>query len=166
MSTTTNAGDSLGLRPGDFPPELALPAAPERTYDTLDTDADEWESRVGVSSLDAELHLFRQHTDKIAPLAAIFDGGQTPLADGMRKQHRAWVGTQLVQEGAAPENVAETKLERMANVDPRHLRYVNALRKLREVYVLLRGDEKRLQARAYDRGHRCSSYSSESRMTR
>lgn len=158
--------DSLGLCPGDFPEELALPAMPQRTYRTSEAKPDEWEAKVGVTALEAELDLFRQHSELIAPLAAIFDGGKSPLAEGMRKQHRAWVSEQLIREGRAPETVAEGKLERLANADPRHLRYVAAMRKLREVYSLLRGDEKRLQARAFDRGHRCSSYASESRMTR
>lgn len=167
MAAPRVTGPSLGLCPGDCPDELMLPGMPDRRYTVLDdVQPDEWESRVGIPALEAELHLQRQLSEQIAPLAAIFDGGQAPLADGLRKQHRAWVAEQLIREGKAPESVAEGKLERLANADPRHIRYVHALRQLREMFALLRGDEKRLAARLQDRNHRCVSYAAESRMTR
>lgn len=166
MPTPPFAGESLGLCPGDYPEELALPTIPARTYRTLEKQPDEWEAKVGVNALDAELDLYRQHSEYMAPLAAIFDGGQNPLADGMRKQHRAWVAGELLTTGTLGEKVSEAALERIANADPRHLRYAAAIRRLEDAYNRLWRDRRALERMLAERDHRIGTYNTELRNTR
>ena len=116
------------------------------------------EARADADSLELLHHQRRMVLRELAPLAAIFEGGQTPLADGIRKQHRALVSRDLLLEMRArgelkkeAKDLSEAALERMANVDPRHVVFVQKLEKWRIRYVLLKGQLTELQEKIRNR---------------
>ena len=115
------------------------------------------EARAEADSLELLHHQRRMVLREIAPLAAIFEGGQTPLADGIRKQHRALVSRDLLvemrQRGELKEgkDLSEAALERMANVDARHVAFVQTLERARVRYVLLKGQVSEVQEKIRNR---------------
>lgn len=173
---TFSAPDALGLLPQDLPADghlretLALPALPTFDYEVPAftegaTNSDEWEQRVGVAAIAMIDHLFRQVDDKMAPLSTLFRGAQNTTADSTRKQHRAWVAGEI-QASRPTEKFAEATLERLANADPRHLRYAAAIRRLEDAYNRLWRDRRALERMIAERDHRIGTYNTELRNTR
>jgi hypothetical protein len=174
---TFSAPDALGLLPQDLPTDpdlrstLVLPALPSFDYELpaftdAATESDEWEQRVGVAAIAMIDHLFRQVDEKMAPLSTLFRGAQNTTADSTRKQHRAWVASELLTTGALGEKVSEAALERTANADPRHLRYAAAMRRLEDAYNRLWADRRALERMLAERDHRIGTYNTEMRNTR
>lgn len=80
----------------------------------------------------AFLHAVRRRVVRLlAPLEFLRTSGQGSPGDSVRKQHRAIVSALLVAE--LPEKTSEpseTKLERLASADDRHVKFCNRLRSL------------------------------------
>ena len=91
-------------------PDTITPLAPER----------EIEARAGVESLATLQAERRRLLAEFAPLDALF-GNNNKGWESARKRHRA--GIMMLIEGEQGA-MAENKLERLANADPRHVRFV------------------------------------------
>lgn len=162
----------LGLHPSDVPDgdlagTLDLPEIPTFDYEIPDeTEADEWEQRVGIPAHHAYDNLLRQIDRKMAPLSTLFRGAQNTTADSMRKQHRAWIAGLILESNRLGEKVSEAALERTANADPSHLRYCAAMRRLEDAYHRLWGDKATIERRLAERDHRINVYRDELRNTR
>lgn len=92
------------------------------------------ESRAAVPALVALHRRRRDIVRALAPLAALFEGGQTTSAEARRKQHRALVGTLIAGEMGLDGEKIESKLERLANADERHISFCDDLDALRIKY--------------------------------
>lgn len=125
------------------------------------------EQAAGVQSLDLLLYYQRDVVRRLAELEALFGGGDgdASLADVRRKQHRQQVmtlirddlRTQWEADSAGQEKPpawkepSESALERMANSDERHVRFVNALEAQRAQWVRLRWARRELEIRIAER---------------
>lgn len=107
-------------------------------------DPESADAHFGKTDLEARAHipaLERLHYERrklsraLAPLAALFEGGQSAPADARRKQHRAVIGTLIAKEQGLEGDKIESKLERLANQDERHIRFCDELDQLRVRYI-------------------------------
>jgi len=124
------------------------------------------ESRADVQSLDY-LHAKRRRiVAELAPLAALFEGGQSPLADAKRKQHRALVSRDLLlnMQGPKGKEPSETALERMANAHPRHVAFVELLESKRTRYGELMNAKMEVNEQIRNREHCLTCYAAEARL--
>lgn len=94
------------------------------------------EERAEIPSLTKLHHERRVLARALAPLAALFEGGQNPPAEAKRKQHRNVVATLIAGEQGIDGDKVETKLERLANSDKRHVQFCDELETLRVKYYL------------------------------
>lgn len=141
MSETTTTRDTLEL-----PPTEGLDAILDeaRLFDeqiegageALDGAFDKTalEGRAEIPSLARLHHERRVLARQLAPMAALFEGGQTPPAEAKRKQHRALIATLIATEQKLDGDKLESKLERLANADERHITFCEALDHRRVAY--------------------------------
>jgi hypothetical protein len=94
------------------------------------------ETRAEVPALTRLHHERRVLARALAPLAALFEGGQNPPAEAKRKQHRNVVATLIAAEQGIDGDKVESKLERLANADQRHIEFCDRLETLRIKYFL------------------------------
>lgn len=116
------------------------------------------ESRAEIPSLALLHHQRRVLVRALAPLSVLFEGkGQGSPADARRKQHRHMIATLIATEQGLDGDKLESKLERLANSDPRHvafcgklddlrLRYYEGRNALIETMELIRDREESLRA--------------------
>jgi len=128
----------------------------------------ELEERASATSLALLHHRRRLVLRELAPLAALFDGGQSPLADARRKQHRALVSREILYTmiGRGEPAPSETALERMANADGRHVRFVELLEAKRVRFVQLKNALSEIQEQIRNRELTLVAYSAEARLSR
>jgi hypothetical protein len=100
------------------------------------------ESRADVDSLDALQSKRRALVKQYAPLAARFKGGAIAGSDAARKRHRALIAKSILIDAKqrGEKDPSEAALERMANADPRHIEYCDALEREFARFVLLEND--------------------------
>lgn len=124
------------------------------------------EMRADVDALPRLHHRRRQIVADLARLAALFEGGQAPLADARRKQHRALVSQRILAEceGRGEKAPSETALERMANADPEHVAFCNWMEGERTRYVLLRNARDEVEEEIRSREIQLYSYNAEARL--
>src|SRR5687767_10737995 len=84
--------------------ESPILAEVDRYDEALDTDPEfysgelartELEGKADVEPLHKLHHQRRMILRELAPLAALFEGGQVPLVDARRKQHRALISRDI-----------------------------------------------------------------------
>lgn len=111
-----------------------------------ETGATDREIRAEIPSLDALQHRRRQLVRECAPLSAKFGGsrGQGSPMDSIRKRHRSLI-----------------MLERLANADPRHIEFCEALEKECARYELLQDDIKSLNEQIQSRLAELYAYNKE-----
>jgi hypothetical protein len=94
------------------------------------------ESQAEIPALAGLQYKRRVLARALAPVAALFEGGQTPPAEAKRKQHRQMIGTLIASEKGITGDKVESMLERLANADPRHIDFCAQLDAMRERYYL------------------------------
>ena len=148
--TTSLRDDTRDLT--DLLEELALPPVStlesvlqeQRQFDALAERDPEFTSgqlgrtpleiRAGIPSLVRLQHERRMLVRALAPLAALFEGGQEAPANAKRKQHRNVIATMIAKEQNLEGDKQEAKLERLANADSRHVKWCAELDVLRIQY--------------------------------
>jgi hypothetical protein len=93
------------------------------------------EQRYEVPALAALHHRRRELARALAPLSALFEG-KAPLADAKRKQHRHAIMSLVAGEQHITGDKVESKLERLANADKRHLAFCEHLETLHVKFTL------------------------------
>lgn len=89
------------------------------------------EAKAHIPSLEKLHHKRRVLARAMAPLAALFEGGQNASAEARRKQHRQVIGTKIAMEKGITGDKIESMLERLANADERHIRFCDDLERLK-----------------------------------
>lgn len=120
------------------------------------------ETRAEVASL-TWLHYQRRILVRgMAPLARLFDG-KPKNADAKRKQHRQVIGTLIQREQRIEGEKIESKLERLANGDARHIAFCRHMDALEDKYYEARNAFLELGDLIRDREIGLQSYNSELR---
>lgn len=95
----------------------------------------ELEGRASIESLD-DLHKQRRDViERLAPLELLFGSGGDRWT-ALRRQHRDGIAKTLLAEGG--KEIAQNRLEAMANGDPRHLKFVEDTEAKYPTYMMLK----------------------------
>lgn len=121
------------------------------------------EARAEVPSLLFLHYRRRVLIRELAPLARLFDAKNPKPADTKRRQHRDVVGTLIAREQGITGDRIESKLERLANGDPRHIAFCRHMDALEDKYYEARNAFVELQDLIRDREIGLQSYNSELR---
>jgi hypothetical protein len=121
------------------------------------------ERRAEIPAL-AKLHHDRRVIARaLAPIAALCEGGQNPPIEAKRKQHRHVVATLIAGEQGIDGEKQESRLERLANADPRHVDFCKDLDTIRVKYTLGRIALMEINEAIRDREESLRAYNAEIR---
>lgn len=94
---------------------------------SLDAAPTDLELRANVESLE-QLHAERREIiKKLAPLALLYGSGGD-RAEAQRRQHRDVIGKMLREELPDGKDLAQNRIEALANSDSRHLQFCEELK--------------------------------------
>lgn len=96
------------------------------TYTPENTAPTDLEARMGLESLESLHYERREIIRQLTPLKLLYGSGGD-RADAKRKQHRDVIGKLLRQELPDGSDIAQNRIESMANSDPRHLAFCDEL---------------------------------------
>ena len=108
------------------------------------------ESRAEVQNLDALQDKRRALVKQIAPLSAMFKGGNSTSGDTVRKRHRALIMKRIAAT-SDDKPFSEAALERMANADVEHIAFCDELETKFIRFTLLENDIADITERIRDR---------------